>query len=94
MSCCLSVNLKMNAQSYIHLPTGDWLAEVLANLARYLNSTSSILLTIYTCIKLRRSRNCFFHLSFGLLSFVFVTQLRYADKHIVNIMKVYFDRIP
>ena len=33
--------------------------------------------------------DCFFPLSF---EFGFVTQLRYADKRIVNIMKVYIER--
>ena len=57
-------------------------------------SNSSEILTeqsIY-CLNLRRSRDCFLPLSFGLLSFVFVTQLRYADKRIHNKTKVYIER--
>ena len=41
-------------------------------------------------IKLRRSCDLLLRLSF--LSFVLVTQLHYADKRILNIMKVYIER--
>ena len=40
-------------------------------------------------VKSRRLCDCFFPLSFG---FGLITQLRYADKRIVNIMKVYIER--
>ena len=46
-------------------------------------------------IKLSRSCNCFFILSSGPFSSFFrhpIMLLRYADKHIVNIMKVYIEK--